>query len=147
MTGPDRIQIVHVGRPLTDLLASSYLSPHARLRYLLVRRCARVGAANKRHEFRPGTRTSLDLGYRREIGDKLGLMLQLNGLYRKRDRGNEAEPANSGGRFLFLSPGFSYLLLENLQVYGFLQLPLYQYVNGVQLTADWAVVAGISARF
>ena len=32
-------------------------------------------------------------------------------------------------------------------VYGFLQLPLYQYVNGVQLTADWSIVAGVSARF
>jgi len=34
-----------------------------------------------------------------------------------------------------------------MQLYGFVQLPLYQYVNGVQLTADWAVAAGISARF
>jgi hypothetical protein len=25
--------------------------------------------------------------------------------------------------------------------------PLYQYVNGVQLTADWSAVAGISAQF
>lgn len=27
------------------------------------------------------------------------------------------------------------------------QVPLYQYVNGVQLTADWAFVAGASLRF
>jgi hypothetical protein len=26
-------------------------------------------------------------------------------------------------------------------------LPVYQYVNGVQLTADWAAVAGLSVRF
>jgi hypothetical protein len=31
--------------------------------------------------------------------------------------------------------------------YSFVQLPLYQYVNGVQLTADWAFVAGASVRF
>ena len=135
------------GSGTTDLLAGGYF-----------RRMLGSGASwfadalvqaplNKKDEFRPGTRTSLDLGYRHELGDKLGLMLQLNALHRKRDRGNEAEPDNSGGRFLFLSPGLSYLLLENLQVYGFLQLPLYQYVNGVQLTADWAVVAGVSTRF
>lgn len=52
-----------------------------------------------------------------------------------------------GGNFAYLSPGASYVLTEKLQVYGFPQLPLYQYVNGVQLTADWAVVAGLSTRF
>jgi hypothetical protein len=102
---------------------------------------------NEKDQFRPGRRTSLDVGYRMEVGDKLGLMLQFNALHRARDRGAEAEPANSGGRFLFLSPGLSYTLTEKLQLYSFLQLPLYQYVNGVQLTADWAVVAGISTRF
>jgi len=32
-------------------------------------------------------------------------------------------------------------------VYGYVQLPIYQYVNGVQLTADWAALAGVSWRF
>jgi hypothetical protein len=39
------------------------------------------------------------------------------------------------------------VIARNLQLYGFVQLPLYQYVNGVQLTADWAAVVGISSRF
>jgi hypothetical protein len=30
---------------------------------------------------------------------------------------------------------------------SFLHLPLYRYVNGVQLVADWAAVAGLSTRF
>jgi hypothetical protein len=30
-----------------------------------------------------------------------------------------------------------------MQLYGFVQLPLYQYVNGTQLTADWSAVAGV----
>jgi hypothetical protein len=100
------------------------------------------------HEnFKPGARTSLDLGYRMEVTDKLGLMLQLNLLHRRRDRGAEAEPQNSGGKFAYVSPGVSYVLTDRLQLYAFLQLPLYQYVNGVQLTADWAVLAGVSTRF
>ena len=102
---------------------------------------------NMRDEFRPGARTSLDLGYRQEVGDRLGLMLQLNAQHRRRDRGLEAESESSGGDFVFLSPGASYALGEKLQVYGFLQLPVYQHVNGVQLTADWALVAGVSMRF
>jgi hypothetical protein len=97
--------------------------------------------------FKPGTRVSLDLGYRYEATDKLGLMIQLNALHKARDKGSDAEPADSGGKFLFLSPGLSYVIAKNVQLYGFLQLPLYQYVNGVQLTSDWAAVIGVSTRF
>jgi hypothetical protein len=74
-------------------------------------------------------------------------MAQLNLLHKYRDRGAEAEPESSGGNFVFVSPGMSWALTRSLQVYGFVQLPLYQSVNGVQLTADWAAVAGISTRF
>jgi hypothetical protein len=102
---------------------------------------------NRHDNFKPGTRVSFDAGYRHELTDKVGLMLQLNALYKDRDRGSEAEPVNSGGKFLFLSPGASVMLTKNAQLYAFVQLPLYQYVNGAQLTADWAAVIGISTRF
>lgn len=97
--------------------------------------------------FKPGTRVSLDAGYRHEMANGVALMLQVNILFKDRDRGSDAEPENSGGKFLFVSPGASVMIGKNVQVYGFLQLPLYQYVNGVQLTADWAAVLGISTRF
>ncbi len=44
---------------------------------------------------------------------------------------------------MFLSPGASWALTPRISVYGFVQKPIYQYVNGVQLTADWSAVAGI----
>jgi len=102
---------------------------------------------NSHDNFKPGVRTSVDVGYRMQTTDKLGLMLQVNFLHKARDSGSDAEPEDSGGKFLYLSPGASYNLTPTMQLYGFVQLPLYQYVNGVQLTADWAVAAGISARF
>lgn len=102
---------------------------------------------NEREDYRPGRRISLDAGYRYEITGRIGLMLQLNTLYRARDRGLEAEPQDSGGRFVSLSPGVSYAIAKNLQLYAFVQKPLYQYVNGVQLTADWSALAGVNVRF
>jgi hypothetical protein len=53
----------------------------------------------------------------------------------------------SGGKYLYFSPGLSYDLSHAWQLYAYLQLPLYQYVNGVQLTADWAALAGVAWRF
>jgi hypothetical protein len=98
-------------------------------------------------QYRPGRRISIDSGMRYEAGDKLSLLLQANALYRARDRGAEAESGDSGGTAVYLSPGLSYAFTRNLQAYGFVQLPVYQYVNGVQITADRALTLGVSSRF
>jgi len=100
-----------------------------------------------REDYRPGRRINIDAGMRYEATEKLGLLLQMNGLIRGRDSGAQAEAEDSGGRSLFLSPGVAYALTKDLQVYSFLQLPLYQFVNGVQLVADRALVVGLSTRF
>jgi hypothetical protein len=100
-----------------------------------------------RDDFKPGKRLTLDLGFRYEITDTLGVMLQINGLNRGRDRGREAEPADTGGTFVFLSPGLSYALFARTQIYAFVQKPIYQNVNGVQLTADWSLLLGVTSRF
>jgi hypothetical protein len=87
------------------------------------------------------------MGLRFAANDALSLLLQLNGLVTGRDEGSEAEPEDSGGEFLFLSPGLSYLLTSRLQVYGFVQQAVYQRVNGVQLTADRGYLLGVSGHF
>jgi hypothetical protein len=102
---------------------------------------------NTRDGYQPGRRVSLDVGYRYEATDRVGLMLQVNTLYRSRDSGREAEPDETGGRFVFLSPGASFALTKAMQVYAFFHKPLYQHVNGVQITADWSAVAGVNVRF
>jgi len=102
---------------------------------------------NAREGFQPGERLSLDLGLRYEATDRFGLLLQTNLLWRGRDQGVEAEPEDSGGYSLWLSPGVAYAIGKDWQAYAFLQQALYQYVNGVQLVAERGVVLGISGRF
>jgi hypothetical protein len=102
---------------------------------------------NSREDYRPGRRVTLDVGYRYEATDAIGLMIQLNALYRGKDSGLQAEPEDTGGRFIYLSPGISYAVTKATQLYAFVQKPLYQHVNGVQLTADWSALVGVSARF
>ena len=100
-----------------------------------------------REDYKPGRRTTLDVGYRYELSSSAGLMLQLNALHKRRDSGLQSEPEDTGGKFLFVSPGVSVALGKAAQIYGFVQLPLYQYVNGVQLTADWSALIGVSVKF
>jgi hypothetical protein len=100
----------------------------------------------ERADYAPGEQWMLDAGLRHALTHNTSAQLQLNLLWKGRDRGGEAEPDDSGGRYVFLSPGLSHAITANLQVYGFVQLPLYQYVNGTQLTADRSVVLGLSWR-
>jgi hypothetical protein len=94
--------------------------------------------------YAPGQQVMLDVGLRYGFTLKTSALLQLNLHWKDRDQGINAEPDESGGSYLNLSPGLSHLLTPRLQLYGFVQLPLYRYVNGTQLTADWSAVAGLS---
>jgi len=102
---------------------------------------------NSRDQYKPGERLSLDAGLRYDLNETVGLMLQVNGLYRRRDKGANAEPDDSGGTSWFLSPGISIGLTKDIRVYGFYQIPIHQTVNGVQLVAREGAVIGVSARF
>jgi hypothetical protein len=100
----------------------------------------------ERDDYQPGQQVTLDVGLRYALTHSLNAQLQLNLLWKDHDQGLEAEPEDSGGGYVFLSPGASYALTTQLQLYGFVQLPMYQYVNGTQLTADWSAVAGLGWR-
>ena len=135
------------GSGTTDVLLGGYLQGSLPMKDASWFAQAMVQAAlNTREEFRPGDRLTVDFGVRYQLRD-LGLMLQLNTLVKAKDRGDEAEPDDSGGKFVYLSPGISYSLTRDVQIYGFVQFPVYQYVNGVQLVANRAVALGVSGRF
>jgi hypothetical protein len=101
----------------------------------------------RHRDFAPGTQWTADVGYSRRIVDKLSALVQLNAVVKRRDRGAEAEPEDSGSRSLFLSPGVGYDITDGMRVYAFVQQPLHQHVNGVQLTARRAFTVGLATRF
>jgi hypothetical protein len=136
------------GSGTTDAVLGAYHSKHLPLRSLswFVQGLAQI-ALNHHGDYQPGSRLSADAGVRYEAGDRLALLLQINTLLKARDHGVEAEPEDTGGTFVFLGPGVSYAFTRRLQAYAFVQLPLYQRVNGVQLVPDYAFAVGMNARF
>ena len=102
---------------------------------------------HERDKFKPGQKLSADIGFSYSASPDLSLMLQVNLQHKSKDSGNNAEPADSGGESANLSPGFSYRLAGSTQIYGFVQKPIYQYVNGAQLAADWSIAIGINNLF
>jgi hypothetical protein len=103
-------------------------------------------ALNSHEQFKPGAQFGADIGVRHGLGERLGALVQLNLVHKQADSGTAAEPADSGGRFIYLSPGLTYAVNSNLQVYAFVQQSLYRHVNGVQLTAPRAFLMGVSGR-
>src|SRR3954462_739702 len=146
--GDDAERSLQPGSGTTDLVLGASYSTALPLRNTtwFVQGLAQL-PANQNDGYRPGHRLNLDLGARYDVGDRLGLLLQTNALFKARDQGANAEPEDTGGRFVFVSPGLSYAFTRTLQAYGFVQLPLYQDVNGVQLVARYALAAGLNVRF
>lgn len=102
---------------------------------------------HERDHFEPGRKLGVDGGINYSATPELTLMLQLNVLHKSKDSGSNAEPADSGSDLVSLSPGFSYRILSSTQLYGFVQQPIYQYVNGTQLTANWSAAFGVTTQF
>ena len=136
------------GTRTTDALLGAYYARLLPVRDLSWFAQALVQLPFNEHEgYKPGRRISLDAGLRYDATESASLMLQLNALFRGRDSGASAEPEDSGGRSWFLSPGVSFAVSKDVRVYGFVQVPVYQYVNGVQLGTRPGTVLGSSAKF
>ena len=106
--------------------------------------------------FRPGNQINLDGGSRYALSRDLSGLLQLSVQWNGRDSGSAAAPSTltptvpgsaTGGRIFSLTPGLSYAITPGTQLYGLVQLPIYQYVNGEQLTANSSFILGASHRF
>ena len=109
-------------------------------------------SVNADSTFRPGNSVIIDGGLRYAMNHSLSGLLQLNAQWNHADSRESAAlteslDKSSGGRTLTLSPGLLYAIMHNTQIYALIQFPVYQYVNGEQLTADQSLAFGIDHRF
>ena len=102
---------------------------------------------NERDGYRPGWRAGLQVGGQYPITGKLDLLIQANLLHSGSDSGVNAEPDESGRTQVAIVPGLTYSWSNGLMIYGMVELPVYQWVNGIQLTYDYAVSMGMSITF
>lgn len=97
--------------------------------------------------FNPGDTFNLNAGLRFYWFDTVTPQLQFNYQARSRDSGPAADTTDSGGRVLYLSPGVSFAFDDGWHGFAFLQLPLHQYVNGLQLAPTRILSVGASYAF
>lgn len=90
-------------------------------------------ALNARDRFRPGNSINVNLGLRYLGMARITPEIQLNLHSEQRESGAQADRVNSGATLAYLSPGLSTRLTRRLDVFAFVQFPLWQRVNGLQL--------------
>jgi len=104
--------------------------------------------------FKPGYQLNVDFGARYAFNRTLSGLLQINGQLNGQDSGDNAAAdasgvagSSTGVKIISLTPGVSLAVLPDTNVYALMQLPIYQYVNGEQLTSNLGLTAGVNHRF
>lgn len=97
--------------------------------------------------FRPGSSVNLNFGVRYMDFESAVPQLQINARSVRHDEGINADSLNSGGSLVYLSPGVTVPVAKTAKVYGFVQLPLYQRVEGFQLAPKWNASVGVNFGF
>jgi hypothetical protein len=111
-------------------------------------------------DYRPGDAYALNTGRRyAKFGAQRAPMLQLNFIHRQPDTPDTGANAGAtppdalsggpatGGTLVYLAPGVSVRIGGGTSAYGFLQLPVYQNVNSLQLSPRYTLSIGIKHSF
>ncbi|GAA0709411.1 hypothetical protein [Dokdonella soli] len=96
--------------------------------------------------FRPGTGVNVTAGLRYTAWSRITPQFQFNLRAEKRESGVNADVANSGATLAYLSPGIGFRLNAHWDGFAFIQLPVYQRVNGFQLEPERLFSVGLQYR-
>ena len=97
-------------------------------------------------DYRFGNALFLNVGTAYQFVNRASLLFQMNGRFQGfSDVGTTGEfRENTGGTWIFASPGLSVRLVNELSAHVFAQFPVYQNVNGIQQTAGFNLEFGVS---
>jgi hypothetical protein len=103
--------------------------------------------------YTPGDAITVNAGLRyADMGQAVVPLFQVNYVHRNIDRGNlvnvefDGSPL-TGGDLVYVAPGLSASLGAGFSAYAYVQFPVYQDVNGVQLTPKQIYSVGVRKTF
>ena len=99
------------------------------------------------NDYRPGNTASLSLGLRYEAHPNWIPQLQLNLTRKTPDQGALADVPDTAGTVAYLSPGMTLSVVRNLRGFVFVQVPVYNQLDGYQVFPRWTATAGASYAF
>lgn len=105
-------------------------------------------------DYRVGNTLDANLGTAYPLGDRLQFLAQANYRYHHRDDSQEAEEGeepegpvvNTGGQAFYLTPGLRFQAASLLSLQAYMQVPVYQKVNEIQLVSPYHLWFGVTYR-
>ncbi len=138
---------LQLGTGTTDMLAGiSWFARPAESLGAFLQLTAQQPLAARDH-FLPSASLNLSGGLRWLNSSRFTPQLQFNVKAEGREHGSASDRDNSGGTLAYLNPGLTAELAARTRAYVFVQLPVYQRVNGLQLEPKWIFSAGVSQHF
>lgn len=138
------------GTGSTDIILGAFaMGQYEKLGWFTQATVQHAVESNQHLGYRPGDAYNLNLGIRyAKFGQRLTPLLQLNMIHRNSDSGIGASVAANGtpltgGNLAYLAPGVSVRVGGGLSAYGYVQIPVYQDVKGVQLVASRILSVGL----
>lgn len=98
-------------------------------------------------EYRFGDETQASAGVRYKTGRQVTWSLQVNGRRTSRDTFLGSGVPSTGSRLVNLTPGLKFETNSGTSIYGFVQIPVYEKVNEVNLAPRAGLLMGISHVF
>jgi hypothetical protein len=137
---------LQLGTGTTDVVlgVSYYGRPSTYVGYFLQATVERALAYSD--GFLPSSTVSVNSGVRFLNTSAVTPMVQLNARWDGRERGANADFGNSGDAVFFVSPGAMVQAGPARSLFAFLQLPVFQRVNGLQLEPRWLLSVGFRLR-
>jgi len=96
------------------------------------------------NDYRPGNSTTVSAGLRYETSPRWVPQVQLNLLHKSPDQGALADVQSTAGIVAYLSPGITVQAARGLQLFGFVQVPVYSNLYGIQLFPRFTASVGVS---
>ncbi len=138
---------VQLGTGTTDLLLGIYTFGSFAPDWGYFGQALLTQPLDSREDFRPGTGINLNFGTRYTASPTFEPQVQINARFEKRESGANADVENSGASLIYISPGFNWNISRRFSAYAFVQAPIYQRVNGLQIEATWLASVGLHYIF
>ena len=97
--------------------------------------------------YRPGDGLNANVGVRYENYEWVKPTLQINTRFVKTDSGDVADTYATGGTLVYLTPGAIFPVSDRTTIYSNIQIPIYQNVNGIQITPSFIFSVGARVSF
>jgi hypothetical protein len=131
------------GTGTTDLLVGAYTFGAVNRDWDYFAEALLQQPLRSREDFRPGTGLNVTVGARYVTFERVTPQVQVNMRTERRETGLNADVENSGATLVYFSPGVTVKVTPRSSAYAYLQLPIYQRVNGLQIESRYSVSVGV----